>query len=98
MSHPSEDNCRGRQTQSFAQITDVERYPDWRKDVERVEVLSRTPLKWREYADGDVITFEMVEMVPSAKVVSLIADPDLPFGGTWTYELRPTVPELVDHH
>ncbi len=71
----------------FAQITDVERYPHWRKDVERVEVMSRTPLRWREASGGDTITFEMTESVPAARLVSRIADPDLPFGGTWTYEL-----------
>src|SRR5688572_22422556 len=71
----------------YKNLTEVERYPGWRKDVERVEVLSRAPLRWREHGDGDVITFEVVETVPAAKVVSRIADPDLPFGGTWTYEL-----------
>lgn len=73
----------------FARITDVERYPDWRKDVERVEVMSRTPLKWREGSGGDTITFEIVESAPDRRVVSRIADPDLPFGGSWTYELQP---------
>lgn len=73
----------------FTLITDVSRYPDWRKDVTHVEVLSTTPLKWREHAGGDVITFELVESVPDQKVVWRIADPDLPFGGTWTYELQP---------
>ena len=72
----------------FARITDAERYPDWREDVERVEVISLTPLKWREHSGGDTITFEMTESVPATRVVSRIADPDLPFGGTWTYDLR----------
>ena len=71
----------------YTRLTEVERYPEWRKDVERIEVLSRAPLKWREHAGGDVITFEMVETMAPARVVSRIADPDLPFGGTWTYEL-----------
>lgn len=73
----------------FGLITDVARYPEWRKDVDRVEVISTAPLRWREHADGDVIAFERVHSVPHASVVSRIADPDLPFGGTWTYELRP---------
>ena len=72
----------------FVRITDVERYPEWRKDVDRVEVLSATPVRWREHSDGDAITFEIVQAVPDEKVVSRIADPNLPFGGTWTYELR----------
>jgi uncharacterized protein YndB with AHSA1/START domain len=73
----------------FLRITDVERFPDWRKDVERVEVITQSPLTWREHAGGDVITFEIVASAPPERLVSRIADPDLPFGGTWTYELRP---------
>ena len=72
----------------FTRITDVERYPEWRKDVERVEVITRTPLKWREHAGGDIITFEIIETVPASRVITRIADPGLPFGGTWTYELQ----------
>jgi len=71
----------------FKQITEVERYPEWRKDVEKVEVISPTPLTWREHSGGDLITFQIVESVPARRVISRIADPDLPFGGTWTYEL-----------
>jgi uncharacterized protein YndB with AHSA1/START domain len=73
----------------FARIMDVERHPEWRKDVERVDVVSKAPLRWREHSGGDVITFEMVEALPHHRVVTRIADPDLPFGGTWIYELRP---------
>lgn len=72
----------------FSRITNVADYSKWRADVERVEILAPSPLKWREHSGGDVITFEMVEVVPIERVVTRIADPDLPFGGTWTYQLR----------
>jgi hypothetical protein len=33
---------------------------------------------------------ETVEMVPPQKLVTRIADPKLPFGGTWAFEIAPT--------
>ena len=73
----------------FAAIADVARHPEWRSGVTKVEVLGTDPLKWREHARGDVITFEAVDNRPPALLRVRIADPDLPFGGTWTYELVP---------
>ena len=72
----------------FARIIDVARYPEWRPEVGKIEVLSSAPLTWREHSGGDVITYELVEQVQPERVVTRIADPELPFGGTWTYELR----------
>ncbi len=73
----------------FSTIADVSRYPEWRRDVSRVEVLGESPLRWREHSGGDVITFERIESKPPSLMQVRIADPDLPFGGTWTYELQP---------
>jgi hypothetical protein len=33
---------------------------------------------------------ETVEMIPQQRLVGRIADPKLPFGGTWTFEITPT--------
>jgi hypothetical protein len=73
----------------FARIADPARYPEWRKDVTRVESLGTQPLKWREHGNDDPITYEVVESRGPERHVVRIADPDLPFGGTWTYELEP---------
>ncbi len=75
--------------QVFTRISDPGRYRDWRKDVTRVEMLGSQPLKWREHAGDDPITYEVVESRPPERLVVRIADPELPFGGTWTYELKP---------
>jgi ribosome-associated toxin RatA of RatAB toxin-antitoxin module len=72
----------------FERITDVARYPEWRRDVSAVEVVSREPLTWRERSGGDTITYEVVERTAPSRLVVRIADPELPFGGTWTYDLR----------
>lgn len=73
----------------LAALVDVDAYPRWREGVESVEVLSREPLRWREHGDDGDLLFEEVERVEGRRFVSRIADPDLPFGGTWTYELTP---------
>lgn len=71
----------------FEALTDVESYPTWRSDVKAVEVLAGQPKRWRERGSNGDITFELVEAQPPARLVSRIADTDLAFGGTWTYEL-----------
>ena len=75
----------------YAVLTDVERYPQWRKDVTAVQILpsSTVAKRWLEKGSNGDITFEFVELQPSTRIVSRIADPNLPFGGTWTYELMP---------
>lgn len=76
----------------FARIGDVARYPDWRPDIAKVDVIASEPLRWREHAGGDVVTYEVVERAPVERLVVRIVDTGLPFGGTWTYELSPRGP------
>jgi hypothetical protein len=59
---------------------------DWRGM--KYEQLSESPLKWRETEkSGDAIIYERTETIPSRRIVNRIADPKLPFGGSWTYEV-----------
>lgn len=71
----------------FAALADMESGPTWRTGVQRVEVLDREPLRWRETADWGAMTFVREEMVTPARMVTRIADEDQGFGGTWTYEV-----------
>jgi uncharacterized protein YndB with AHSA1/START domain len=72
-------------------LTDVEAFPAWRGDVSRVELLppSNGHRSWREIGKNGTITFEEVAAEPSRRLVSRIADPNLPFGGSWTYDVVP---------
>jgi uncharacterized protein YndB with AHSA1/START domain len=72
-----------------AVLSDVTRFPEWRKDVDRVEVVSSAPLTWREHSGSDRITFEITDNGLPDRLVTRIADRDLPFGGTWTWALAP---------
>lgn len=73
----------------FAVLTEVTAFPVWRHDVQTVEVLSAEPLRWRERGANGDITFEVQERLVPTRLVTRIADPTLPFGGTWTFELVP---------
>jgi hypothetical protein len=56
----------------------------------KYEALTQTPLKWRETDSSGTITYERLETVPPRRIVNRIADPTLPFGGSWTYEIAPS--------
>jgi hypothetical protein len=71
----------------FSTITDVAAQPSWRTGVTSVEVVSSNPMKWREHERSDTVLYEVVDSRPPELHRVKIADPDLPFGGTWTYEL-----------
>ncbi len=73
-------------------ITDVDAMPSWReglKSVERLPDREGLPVHLEVTSSGK-IPFETMEMAPPQKLVTRIADPKLPFGGTWTFEIAPT--------
>ena len=76
----------------FAALTDVAHYADWRSDVQRVDVLpddGGRPM-FREHGATGVVTYRVEERTAPSRMVVRIADPSLPFGGTWTHELTRT--------
>lgn len=74
----------------FALITDVDRFPNWRSGVERVErqTTDDGSLRYVEFGDDGEIPYEVVESAPGRRHVTRIAGEDLPFGGTWTFNLE----------
>jgi hypothetical protein len=66
--------------------------PAWRPDVRSYQELPAHEghRMWRETdRHGQTITYETVESLPPQRLVVRIADPKLPFGGTWTYTIEP---------
>jgi hypothetical protein len=62
---------------------------DWRGF--KYELLAESPLQWRETdSSGEAIMYERVETMAPGRIVNRIADPKLPFGGSWTYEIVPS--------
>jgi Polyketide cyclase / dehydrase and lipid transport len=89
--HVASRRARFRQTPDalFAVISGP---PDWRPDVKSFEPLPDAGGKrrWKEVGGwGDAITYEMVELAPPRRMVTRIADENLPYGGSWTHELVP---------
>ena len=67
--------------------------PTWRPGVSNYQELPphEGHRLWRETdKHGQTITFEAIESTPPRRLVTRIADPKLPFGGTWTYEIVPS--------
>lgn len=75
----------------WAAISDYKSYPQWRSDVRGVDILppvNGNP-SWREHGPSGDIAYEIVELRPPSRLVTRIADRNLPFGGTWEYDLQP---------
>jgi uncharacterized protein YndB with AHSA1/START domain len=72
-------------------ITDVDRFPQWRSSVTRIEHLpdSAGKRRIREVGSDGPIVYEIESAVPARRLVTRIADRTLQFGGSWTYELIP---------
>lgn len=68
-------------------ITDVADQPAWRKDIQRVELLPALNghTAWREHSRNGAIAMVMDSASPPNRLVTRIADDNLPFGGTWEY-------------
>ncbi|MGZ3699985.1 MAG: SRPBCC family protein, partial [Bdellovibrionota bacterium] len=71
----------------FRTITDFQALPSWRPSVKRAEL---TPGGFRETSSHGEVPFRVETSEPDTRLVTRIADPNLPFGGSWTYFLRPT--------
>jgi uncharacterized protein YndB with AHSA1/START domain len=88
--HVAARTVRVRQTpeQVFAIISDVEKVPTWRADVTRVEILpfENGRMMFREHG-SDAVTYRVEASEPPRRRVVRIADTNLPYGGTWTYDV-----------
>jgi uncharacterized protein YndB with AHSA1/START domain len=75
----------------YETISDVEDYAQWWPEISRVDLLqSQTGrVRFRQHTASGPIIFAVDEAVPPSRFVTRIADPDQPFGGTWTIELTP---------
>jgi uncharacterized protein YndB with AHSA1/START domain len=72
-------------------ITNVEAFPSWRSDVKTVQRLPDREGRrvWVEAGSNGRLTFAVERAEAPRLLITRIADPALPFGGTWTYEIVP---------
>jgi uncharacterized protein YndB with AHSA1/START domain len=76
----------------YQAISTPAQYPRWRTGVQRVDLLpdSAGLKRFREIGMGDEVTYVVEEAVPNQVYVTRIAQQDLPYGGSWTFELGQT--------
>lgn len=76
----------------FALITDFAQTPTWRPDLTRVDLLPPQDghAMFREQAGRDAIAYRVETLDAPRRLIVRIADPNLPFGGAWTYDLVAT--------
>ncbi len=74
-------------------ITNWENFPAWRAGVEAVKPLpsSERQPAWVETSSTGELPLETLQAAPPRRLVLRIASDELPFGGTWTYELTPVI-------
>jgi hypothetical protein len=79
---------RERPDALWATMTDFASAPTWRAGVKQV-ILADTDKSrgFIEESDFGRVHFEVVEWIAPTRLVTRIADEDLPFGGSWTYEI-----------
>jgi hypothetical protein len=75
----------------FAVVHDFAATPAWRSGLKSVELLPPRDGRpcYRETTARRAVTYVVLEEKPAEKLVVKIADDDLPYGGTWTYDFSP---------
>ena len=75
----------------YTLLSDVDRYQSWRPDVKSLQRLPDRDGKpaWIEDVGGMKIPLHFERMERPSLLVSRIDGADLPFGGSWTYEIAP---------
>jgi len=74
----------------FGIVSDFLKYPQWRSDVKAVVIEGAGGVGTVVHEDGSngLIPYRVEVFEPPSRMVLRIADPSLPFGGTWTYVIR----------
>lgn len=70
----------------FQRISDFAGYPKWRPDVKSVEV--KDGGRFIETGENGTIPFRVTANEPGVRMTVVIDTSDLPFSGTWEYQLQ----------
>lgn len=88
-------SVRARFTQTpeavWEAISNLTQAANWRSDLKAIERLPDENGKpvWVEVGKQGRMRYVIEEMVPPSRMVTRIADPKLPYGGSWTYVIAP---------
>ncbi len=72
----------------YSVVRDFAGAPSWRTDLKKVEMLPDVNGRvcFREDSANGLITYELLEDIPGATLVTRIVDQDLGYSGSWTYQ------------
>lgn len=75
----------------YAAIIDFARFPEWRSGVKTVEIIADDGghTRFREDGPNGAVTYVVQERRTGSRLVTRIDDASLPFGGTWTFDVKP---------
>jgi len=75
----------------WAALVTLEDMPRWRNELKSIERRPDVDGKpsWVEISSQGAMPIVVIEWDPPRRMVGKIDDPQLPFGGTWTYEITP---------
>lgn len=78
-------------------ISDYTAFPAWRPGIQSIETLPARDghVVFQEKRNNGNITFEIMEAIRPRKLMVRIADPNLPFSGSWTYQISPATSGTV---
>ena len=71
----------------WARITDFASFTSWRSDLSRIDLEPGTPITFVEHTGQGKVRMQVESLAPERSMVVRIADPSLPFAGSWTFEL-----------
>lgn len=75
------------QEQVWSVLADFSTWPTWRSDLK--EIRSGHNTFSEVMSDGEIIEYRIEEFKTPERIVTKVITPDLPYGGSWTYELIP---------
>ncbi|MEM7244109.1 MAG: SRPBCC family protein [Acidobacteriota bacterium] len=78
-----------RKLELWATILDYQSFPKWRTDITEGRQLPGRRLGWVEVSRHGETPVDIVQAKPGQRLITRIVDADLPYGGTWTYDLEP---------
>lgn len=70
-------------------ITRFDLTPEWRSDVDAIDIESGDPIRFVELGEQGPVPYEVTEQERPHRLVLMTSDPELPFSGSWTFELEP---------
>jgi uncharacterized protein YndB with AHSA1/START domain len=76
----------------WAAVTNLPDLANWRSDLKSVEIVAAEDGRpvWVEHGRSGNIRMRIEREEPPQRLVVRIADPKLPFGGSWNYVFEPT--------